>query len=193
MTELEGLLAELGCGDDIRANAAAVRLPDFGADALEAVRSLLHSIDIDERWWAIRALVGFEITDQITQDFLAALDDDNDEIRQAAILAFCHHPNPQAVLPLARFLSDPNPMTSKLASNALILIGKPATHVLLEIVQTGSRSAQIEAARALAEIKDPLAIPGLLKIFETDSTLMQYWAGLGLENLGVGMLYLKPE
>jgi HEAT repeat protein len=51
----------------------------------------------------------------------------------------------------------------------------------------------LEAARALAEIKDPRAIPGLMKALETDSALLQYWVGNGLDKLGLGMVYLKPE
>jgi HEAT repeat protein len=84
-------------------------------------------------------------------------------------------------------------MTAHLASRALALCGLEATPALLEVLKSGSRSAKLEAARALAELKDPQAIPGLLQALETDSALLQYWLGNGLDQLGLGMIYLKPE
>jgi HEAT repeat protein len=193
MTELEYLCAELVSGDDARSEQAALRLPELGQAGLDALRPLLKTEIDDVRWWAIRALAGFANVDEIIPDLIAALRDESDEVRQAAAMAFCHHPVPAAVSPLIRVLSDPDSLTAKLASNALILIGIPATSALLDMLKNGQSSAKLEAVRALAEIKDPNAIPGLMKALETDSALMQYWASLGLEKLGVGMVYLKPE
>jgi len=191
MTELEFLCVELNSGDDARAEQAAINLPRLGTVALPALRTMLKAADADERWWAVRTLVGFEA--DIIQDLLAALEDISCDVRQAAAMAFCHRRDPRAVLPLIRALDDPDPMTAKLAANALILAGPDATTALLDVVITGSQSARLEAVRALSEIKDTRAIPGLMKALETDSALMQYWAGLGLDKLGVGMVYLKPD
>ena len=193
MTELEDLCAGLGCGDDDRAERAALRLAQLGRPALPAVRALLQAQDPDLRWWAVRALAGFEMETGVTPELLMALGDGSDEVRQAAAMAFCQHPDPRAAAALARALSDPDQMTARLASNALSLLGKQATPVLLDVLQNGSRAASLEAVRALAEVKDPCAIPALMKALETDSALMQYWAGLGLDSLGLGMLYLNPK
>lgn len=193
MTELDALCAELICGDDARAEVAAARLPEFGSAALDAVRFLLKAQDADVRWWAIRAIAGFEYTGETIADLSAALEDESDEVRQVAAMAFCHHPDLQALAPLTWALSDPDPMTAKLASNALIMLGTQATPALLDVLNSGTYPARLEAVRALAEIKDPRAIPDLMKALETDSALMQYWAGLGLDHLGVGMLYFNPE
>jgi HEAT repeat protein len=193
MTELDTLCAELTCGDDARAEQAALRLPEFGLAALPVLRELFKAQDDDVRWWGVRALAGFGNQADITPDLLTALEDKSEDVRQAAAMAFCHHPSPQAVPALILALADADPMTAKLASNALILVGKAATPDLLAVLANGLPSARLEAVRALAEIKDPSAIPGLMKALETDSALMQYWAGIGLDKLGVGMLYLKPE
>jgi HEAT repeat protein len=193
MAELERVLAELVSGNDERAEQAATQIPAFGSAGIEALKPLFTSKEVDARWWAVRALAGFEQSDETLPELVAALEDESDEVRQAAALALCHQPHPQAVSPLIRALSDPDTMTAHLASNALSLIGVESTPALLEILKSGTRSAKLEAARALAEIKDPRAIPGLMKALETDSALLQYWAGNGLDKLGLDMVYLKLE
>jgi len=193
MTDLESLCAELICADDTRAEVAAARFPEFGLAGMHALRLLSHSQDINVRWWAVRALAGFENIDEVIVDLLAALEDAQSEVRQAAIMAFCHHPTVQSLDLLIRALGDPDSMTSRLASNALILLGSQATMALLDVLNLESHSARLGAARALSEIKDPRSIPGLMKALETNSGLTQYWASLGLEKMGVGMVYLNPE
>jgi HEAT repeat protein len=159
MTELELLLAELISGDDERAEQASTRLPAFGSAGINALRPLLTSYKTDARWWAVRALAGFQQPDEITPNLLAALEDESEEVRQAAALALCLHPNPQSIPPLIRALSNSDSLTASLASNALVLIGAEATPALLDVLKNGSRSANLEAARALAEIKDPAPFP----------------------------------
>lgn len=193
MTELELLLAELASGSDERAEQAATRFPALGSPGIDALKPLLKSKDVDTRWWAVRALAGFDQADETAPELVAALDDESGEVRQAAAMALCHHPHPQAISPLIRALSDPDPMTADLASRALGLVGTEATSALLEALEIGTSSVKMGAARALAEIKDPRAIPGLMKALQTDSALLQYWISNGLDKMGLGMIYLKPD
>jgi HEAT repeat protein len=193
MNELELLLAKLTCGDDVRAEQAATRFSALGSAGIDALKLLVKSNDVDTRWWAVRALAGFEQVDETIRELVAALDDESTEVRQAAAMALCHHPHPQAISPLIQALSDPDPMTANLASRALGLIGAEATPALLDALKNGMGSAKMEAARALAEIKDPRAIPGLMQALQTDSALLQYWISNGLDKMGLGMVYLKPE
>jgi HEAT repeat protein len=190
MDELETLLTELACGDDMRAEAAAVRLSAFPVSVLDP---LLHATDVDARWWAVRSLAGFESALEIIDRLLAALEDESEEVRQCAALGLTHHPHRQAVSPLIRALGDTDTLTAKIASNALILIGVEAVPQLIEVLKTGSPAAKLEAARALAEIKDPRAIPALMEIMQADSAVAKYWAEIGLDKLGLGMVYLKPQ
>ncbi|RPH62948.1 MAG: HEAT repeat domain-containing protein [Chloroflexi bacterium] len=193
MPELAALLAELTCGDDERAESAALQLAGYGESAFQALRNLLRDEDVDARWWAIRALAQFETLEKVNFELVAALQDGSSDVRQCAAMALCHHPHPGAVSPLNRALSDPDTMTASLARNALIQIGAGAVPELIETLRAGSRAAKLEALRALAEIKDPRAIPPLMQALDQDSALMQYWAEHGLDKLGLGMVYLKPE
>jgi HEAT repeat protein len=58
--------------------------------------------------------------------------------------------------------------------------------------QIPSPHARREAARSLAAIGDPRAVPALYEVLEDDSALLVYWAEQGLERMGVGMAFFKP-
>lgn len=191
MKEVGRLLAALTSGDDNAAEAAAVRLGALGPSILPELKQLVNSRDADTRWWAVRVLARMEAPP--IEWLMRALEDAAPEIRQCAALALCHHPGQQAVMALAAHLADDDPMVAGLAANALTAIGSPATPALLEVLQGGAHPARIEAARALCEIRDPRAIPVFMKMLESESAMLHYWAETGLEKLGLGMVYLKPE
>src|SRR5258706_1652972 len=193
MAELASLLAELTCGNDERVEEAVSRLPECGQVAFVALQELVRSRHADTRWWAVRAFVAWPQSDQVTRELVAALEDESGDVRQCAAVALGHHPDPRAVLPLARLLSGPDTMAAKLAVNALVLIGADAVPALIELLQTGTHLAQLHAVRALAHIRDLRAIPVLMKMLGEDSAIMQYWAEQGLDKLGLGMVYIKPE
>jgi HEAT repeat protein len=152
---------------------------------------LLISADADQRWWGLRTLAQSPQTP--AEWLLPLLDDPAPEVRQAAALGLCHQPDETATKPLVRALSDEDTMTSDLARNALVTIGKPAIPSLLEISRDAAQRARINALRALAEIGDYAAIPSFMAALEEDSAMLQYWAEEGLERLGLNMVYLKPE
>jgi len=193
MPGLASLLAELTCGDDESAEAAAGLLPEYGAAAFVALQDLRLSRRTDTRWWAVRALAGWPSSAPVTRELIGALDDEAGEVRQCAAVALSRHPDPQAIPALIRALSISDSLTAKLVANALIRIGAPAVPELLQLLQNGKHVARLEAVRALAEIEDPRAIPALMKLLGEDSAVMEYWAGHGLDRLGLGMLYLKPQ
>jgi len=175
----------------MRAENAVPGLVEMGEDAFPFLRDLLNSDDADHRWWALRTLA--QSPQAQTEWLLPLLDDSSPEVRQAAALGLCNHPDETAIGPLIRALSDADMMASNLARNALVMIGKPAIPSLLEIPKETSQRARINALRAVAEIGDYSAIPTLMAALEDDSVMMQHWAEEGLERLGLDMLYLKPE
>jgi HEAT repeat protein len=191
VSTLDGLLADLTSGDETRAEDAVPGLVELGQEAYPALRNLLTSTDADHRWWALRTLA--QSPQARTEWLLPLLDDPAPEVRQAAALGLCSHPDETAIGPLIQALSDADSMVSSLASNALVAIGKLAVPSLLEFPKDAPQIARINAIRALAEIVDYEAIPVLMAGLEDDSVIIQHWAEEGLNRLGLNMVYLKPE
>jgi len=188
---LDGLLADLTSGDETRAEKAVPGLVELGEAAFPSLRDLLNSNDADHRWWALRTLA--QSPQSRTEWLLPSLDDSSPEVRQAAALGLCSHPDETAIRPLIQALNDADTMVSDLARSALVVIGKPAIPSLLEVSKDAPQRARINALRAVAEIGDYSAIPALMAALEDDSVMMQHWAEEGLERLGLNMMYLKPE
>ncbi len=191
MSNLDELLADLTSGDEARAEGAVPGLVELGDEAFPALCGLLNSADADKRWWALRVLA--QSPQSRAEWLLPLLNDSAPEVRQAAALGLCSHPDETAIRPLVRALSDADSMASSLACNALVEIGKPAVPSLLEISKDAPQMARINATRALAEIADHSAIPALMAALEDDSIMIRHWAEEGLERLGLDMIYLKPE
>jgi HEAT repeat protein len=185
------LLEELASGDDQRAEIASVKLAALGSEVIPTLKHKLESNDIDNRWWAVRTLA--QMDSPPIELFLKALEDHSHEVRQCASLAICHNPDPRAIPLLLRFLTDPDTVTNNLAATALIAIGKESIPSLLEFYQDLTSVPRIEAARAIACIEDHRAIPLLMSALDEDSLAINYWAEEGLNRLGLGMVYLKPE
>lgn len=189
--DLQSLLNDLISGDDQRAEAAVPRLVSLGAAARQALIAWLDDADLDRRWWAFRALAAFP--DDVSDWLAQGLADGEAEIRQVAALGLREHPSGRHVDALVAALDDPDAMTADLAMQALVSVGAEAVPALLALLKKGSRRARLRAVRALAEIAAPESIPALMQVLENDSALMRYWADQGLDNLGLKMLYFKPD
>jgi HEAT repeat protein len=186
------LLDELSCGDDEQAEAALPHLAVWGSEVIEPLRDRLSSPNAEVRWWAVRALA--EVHDERVPGLLVrALSDPDKGIRWCAGLALRSHPSMVAVTALLALLSDEDALTRRLAGDALIAIGSLVVPQLLDVMQNGEHVARMEAVRALAKIGDQRAIPALFQALDDDSALIEYWASEGLEKMGVGMVFYKPE
>lgn len=202
---LETLLAALSGGevDDAAAEAALVACMALPADESAVVFARMTALAAapapDRRWWALRALAILPHVDPAPQ-LIAALHDPDAAVRQCAALGLRRHPDWRAVAALAAALSDLDPLAARLAGDALSAIGAEAVPVLIELLSSenppGAAGAfqpatRLGALRALAAIGDPRAIPVLFAALD-GSTLEEYWAGAGLERLGVGMSFFNP-
>ena len=184
------LLAELTGGDDERAEKIIPAIVDLGAAAIPALLDLTRSTDSDSRWWAVRALAASPHTR--TSDLIPFLSDSNPEMRAAAALALSHHPGEEALSALTQTLRDSDPLTAGLAANALVKLGGAAVPSLIEAAREGPMNVRILALRSLSEMRDHRAIPVMMKCIQEDSAVLGYWAQLGLERLGLDMVYIKP-
>lgn len=193
MEALDFLCSELISGDDTRAECASIKFKEYGFSGLEALRILFKSSIPDHRWWVIRSISSFELSDEIFADLLTGLEDNWCEVRQAAALAFLHRPSLAAAPALIERLSDSDPLTARLASYALCELGRSVSNNLLVVLNNGKLTARVEAMRALSEIKDTRTISEIMKFLEDDSALVQHWAKEALDKMGVGMVYLDPS
>ena len=198
---VDHFLAELSCGNDSRAEQAVKQISSFPQAQLQPILQSLHALLFspisDRRWWAVRALA--EIHDPRVPGWLAdTLSDPDAGVRQCAALGLRQQPAAQAVPALVKALHDRDSLVARLAGEALAANGEPAVLPLIEVLRGSSRvptnvnpHARREAARALAAIGDPRAVPALYAVLEDDSALLVYWAEQGLERMGVGMVYFK--
>ena len=187
---LRELLVELTSGDDVRAENSISRIVDLGGMAIPSLLELIRSDSVDARWWAVRALAASPIAG--AEAFLSLLADRESEVRAAAALAVCSHPDEKAVPALIKTLEDDDSLVAGLAGKALVKIGSPSVAGLLEAMESTNGSARIIALRSLAEIRDPRAIPVMMKSISEGSAVLQFWAQDGLERLGLDMVYIKP-
>jgi HEAT repeat protein len=204
---LDEILDDLTSGDDLLAEAAAHSLSELPEEgqlaAVTALRALLTSPQVDQRWWSVRALAELRVS-QVQSLLLQALKDADPSVRQCAALGLrlqierppVLSPTSEAfdaLLPvLLEGLEDPDPLAARLAADVLAVIGEPAVPPLLERLDESSQSARLLVVRSLAEIGDQRAIPALMAALDEDSFLMEYWANEGLEKMGLGMTYFFP-
>lgn len=192
MEELSVLLSQLGCGEDEQAEQALSHLAAWGPEAVKPLQERLFDPEAEVRWWAVRALA--EVQDERVPELLVqALADPDKGVRWCAGLALRMHPSPEATLALIGMLAEKDALTRRLAGDALVAIGGEAVPQLLEAMQHGDHLVRLESVRALAKIGDQRCIQALFEALEDGSALIEYWASEGLEKMGVGMVYFKPD
>ena len=191
--EVRRALSTLLKGSDAEREGAAIELAEMGAPAFQILLLKLNDPDPDQRWWLLRALAGFAVPDA-SLPLINALSDPDIAVRQCAALGLVAHPNTQAVDPLLAVLQGPDGLLSRLAGQALAAIGASAVPGLLEVFKQGDHRARLEAVKALAEIQDQRAIgPFFEAIRDGDSGLIEYWADIGLDRMGIGMVFFDPN
>ena len=191
MGDLESLISELNSDDDARAARALSQIPQYGEPALDYLLNLLESSEPDPRWWAVVALAGMDHP-RANAALIEALGDKDPTVRQCAAAGLRQHAMPDAVPRLIEALGDEDPLLARLASGALAVAGPEAISPLSEAMQSQASQVRIEAARALGQTGDPDAIPALFAALNDTSAVVVHLAEVGLERLGVGMVFFSP-
>ena len=186
------LLADLASGEDDRAETAALALGRIGEDALPGVRDLLPSPSVDCRWWATRALGEIRSPAAIAALIDQCADGDPD-VRACAIYALgaLDGEAASAIPALIGRLADPSVYVGQLAADSLARVGPAATPHLIAALNEGAPWVRSRAARALAHIADPQSIPALITALDDENPIVEYYADMALQKMGVGTVLLK--
>ncbi|MEK6220856.1 MAG: hypothetical protein N2D54_01240 [Chloroflexota bacterium] len=185
---------QLTSGIDSQALLAVDKLIELGEKAIPSLRNLVAEENSDYRWWGYRTLSGIAHPNSIKL-LIRGLADNNLEVKKCIVLSLRSNPDEQAIPPLIGFLSNRDNLLSRLAGDALIAIGPDATSSLIQYLEETSHDERgfVEAVRSLATIKDRRAISTLFKLLDSESSLVEYWANQGLENMGLEMMFFDPQ
>ena len=183
--------AELASGDDRRAERASEALARLGPRSLPRLLQLTQSDSADLRWWAVRCLAGI-YEPGADRALVEALGDPSPAVRQAAAVALRQRPLADAIPALLARLGCDEALLQRLAGDALAACGAEATAALALAAEDPAPAIRAGAVRALALNDDPGAIPALYAALEDPSSMVEYWAGEGLDRRGLGMIYFQP-
>ncbi len=189
--EIEDLIAVFSGGNDEAAEELSSQLIARKEYAWQLLAPLFKHTDADVRWWATRVAAGIPHPGAAAQ-MASSLKDEDLSVRQCAAIGLREQPSVTAVSVLLACLDDPDPLLRRLCGDALIATGAEAVPALIEALERGSQTAQREVARALAEIGDTRAIGPLFRAWEGGSSVVRYWAEIGIDRMGVGMRFFKP-
>lgn len=189
--ELSALVQELICGNDERAEQAALKIGLHGCEALAYLTPVLAEADPDRRWWAARAL-GQMPCEPAWQRLIDLLRDPDDDVRACAAFALGEAHVETAVPALGQALTDSSVYVSAMAADALGRIGKASVPLLIERLRGGAALERTRAAKALLTILDPQSIPALIAALDDESPVVEYYAAEALTRLGVGTILIKP-
>jgi len=191
VSELDTLISDLSSEDEARAARALSQIPQHGEPALEFLLNLLASPEPDQRWWAVMALSSID-DPRANKALIESLSDEDATVRQCAAAGLRQHPVPDAVPRLVEVLGDEDRLLARLASGALAVSGSEAISPLSEAMKSDVPQVRIEAARALGQSDSPDAIPTLFAALNDTSAVVVHLAEVGLERLGVGMVFFRP-
>jgi len=189
---LPSLINNLTSRNDEVAEKAANTITALGESALPALFDLLDSADPEARWWALRTLAGIPHP-TVQWQLRNFLSDPDPELRKCAALGLSKQPWSEATRDLVNVLGDEDRLLARIAGDALINNGSQAVPDLINTLEKGTPAAQIEAARSLAIIGDPNAIPAMFDAWQGGSSMIKHWTEDGFERMGVGMQFFRPE
>jgi HEAT repeat protein len=192
MSNLQNLISKLISGDDQVAEATVEEIAALGDSALPALFDLLDTTDSEKRWWALRTLAVIPHP-EVPPRLMAALRDPDLAVRQCAALGLSQQPIAEATPDLITLLESGDRLLARLAGDALIAAGSLAVPALIDTLENGTQAAKIEAVRALALIGDKNSIGALFKAWQEGTAIIQHWAEVGFERMGVGMQFFTPD
>jgi HEAT repeat protein len=96
--------------------------------------------------------------------------------------------DPAIVQPLLERLSSRDGLQRQEARHQLVDMGRPVVPYLIKTLQSPNERMRWEAAKALGEIRDPMAAPALVQALEDDEAAIRWLSATGLIIMGRGAL-----
>ncbi len=195
-SKISQFLASIDHGDDSASEQLVAQL-SLGDEP--ALLELAKTGNIDQRWWALRALALIGSTQAVTK-IVAALNDIDLTIRAVAAMALgqLHQRHPSEVgehLPaLAAHLADEEGSVRQAALEALAQCGDAALPALVEVLRGDHQAARTRAAMAVrkiaqksqTQIAPTMAAAGVLyRCLNDGNYLVHTYAYEGLDELGL--------
>lgn len=146
--------------------------------------------DHDAQWWVIRTLAAVKAAGRNAL-LEKALKHPDQSIVQCALLACRYHISPHMVSIVIPYLSAREHLTARLAGDVLVNLGSEAVSPLLEWIEERGSPPAVEEIRVLAKIAHPRAVPLLFQLLDSESVFIRHWAEIGLENMGIGMVFFE--
>lgn len=181
-------LTAIESDNDEQAEALVLQLTPAAEPAL---LRLLQAGNIDQRWWAVRALAHCGTTNALPA-LLATLTDEAAVLRVVAAmtlgvlaarlgLALVPH------LPhLAARLADDEGAVRQAAADALVQSGDAAVEPLVSVLRFGQHEgARSRAAYALRKIGTPATVPALFRCLNDPNYLVHTYAYEALDEMGL--------
>jgi len=145
------------------------------------VKALTYKKDPNIRKWAADAL-GELGEKQAVAPLIAALDDQETDVKCSAAAALGKLGDPRAVEPLIKSLEDI--LVRKSAARVLQRLGKVATPGLLAALEHDNKDVRRYVAEILGNLEDPTAVEPLIKSLGDDDSSVRRSVATALGNLG---------
>lgn len=191
MTEpelLSPLLAAIAAADDEQTEALVLQLTPAAEPALLA---LLQTGNMDQCWWAARALAHCG-TAQALPALGALLHTAEGDLRVVVAMALGTLASQQPAVrapdltALAECLADEEGMVRQAAADALIQCGDAAVDTLVNVLRFSQhQGARSRAAYALRKISTPATVPALFRCLNDPNYLVHTYAYDALDEMGL--------
>ncbi len=180
--------------DDEAAEAAAHRLArQYGEDLSHPLIHWLQAGNADQRWWAARTLALTGGPEEAVRALMDAAENDDTEVRVAAIHALGQLRAPESVPLLIRALGDKDGMVSETAADALAHLKEAALPGLVDALTNGEERARVKASYVLRRLlpgDDVDAVLALYKALDDENYLVSHLAEEALLEMGYLNNYL---
>lgn len=157
----------------------------------EWLLDMTHADDVNQRWWAVRALALCGSIDSLPM-LMQLLDDTDAGVRAATLLALAHLHDRlpaeaigPALAPMANCLADDEGYVRQAATDALALCGDDAVDTLADVLAGEHDGARTRATASLRKIATKKSAAILYQHLNDPNYLVHLYAYEALDEMGL--------